>query len=142
MSKRTVTIALLGVIVLVLALSIPAIALQTNPPTTAEPAWDSPLTRDLAQRACFDCHSNLTVWPPYARIPPVSWLVTFDTLRGRSELNFSEWTSRQSRKAGEIRKQVTSGEMPPRTYTPMHPSAVLSAPEREQLLTGLAASLK
>ncbi len=31
-----------------------------NPPVLAEPAWDSPTTRELAQRACFDCHSNET----------------------------------------------------------------------------------
>src|SRR5688572_32534242 len=29
-----------------------------NPPVRAEPAWDSPRTRELAVRACFDCHSN------------------------------------------------------------------------------------
>jgi hypothetical protein len=33
---------------------------HSNPPTTAEPRWDSPQTRALAKRACFDCHSNLT----------------------------------------------------------------------------------
>jgi mono/diheme cytochrome c family protein len=29
-----------------------------NPPVVQEPNWDSPQTRELAQRACFDCHSN------------------------------------------------------------------------------------
>ena len=36
---------------------------HTNPPVIAEPAWDSPRTRELAARACFDCHSNETKWP-------------------------------------------------------------------------------
>ena len=52
---------------------------RTNPPVVAEPPWDSPETRALAVRACFDCHSNETVWPWYAYVAPVSWLVAHDT---------------------------------------------------------------
>jgi hypothetical protein len=29
-----------------------------NPPTIAEPRWDSASTRSLAKRACFDCHGG------------------------------------------------------------------------------------
>jgi mono/diheme cytochrome c family protein len=50
-----------GLIALVIAIQlIPVWLLQTNPPVTAEPQWDSPQTRALAQRACFDCHSDQT----------------------------------------------------------------------------------
>ena len=31
---------------------------HTNPPVVQEPQWDSPQTRELAVRACYDCHSN------------------------------------------------------------------------------------
>ena len=54
---------------------------HTNPPVVQEPNWDSPATRELAQRACFDCHSNETVWPWYSNIAPVSWLVAQRHLR-------------------------------------------------------------
>ena len=47
---------------------------HTNPPVTKEPAWNSPDTRALVQRACFDCHSNQTTWPWYSHVAPVSWL--------------------------------------------------------------------
>ena len=30
---------------------------HTNPPVVHEPTWDSPQTRELVARACFDCHS-------------------------------------------------------------------------------------
>ncbi len=30
---------------------------HTNLPVSGEPAWNSPQTRDLIHRACFDCHS-------------------------------------------------------------------------------------
>src|ERR1700674_2739250 len=63
----------------------------TNPPVVSEPNWDSPQTRALAQRACFDCHSNETIWPWYSRVAPVSWLLASDVIQGRSRLNFSTW---------------------------------------------------
>ncbi len=42
---------------------VPVWAVQTNPPVVSEPQWNSPQTRALAVRACFDCHSNQTTWP-------------------------------------------------------------------------------
>ena len=41
---------------------------ETEVPATAE-------ARSVLRRACYDCHSNETVWPWYSRIAPVSWLV-------------------------------------------------------------------
>ncbi len=63
---------------------------HVNPPVGAEPIWDSPGTRTLAKQACFDCHSNETVWPAYSRVAPVSWLIQHDVAEGRAVLNFSE----------------------------------------------------
>jgi len=80
----------------------------SNPPVVREPAWDSTATRELARRACFDCHSNQTVWPWYARIAPFSWLVYDDVVEGRGKLNFSDWLngSREGEKADEISKEI------------------------------------
>jgi cytochrome c551/c552 len=115
--------------------------LETNPPVVAEPQWDSPQTRALAQRACFDCHSNETVWPWYSRIAPPSWLVVFDTIRGRNHLNFSEWgIGRSGRGMGESAEQIQRGAMPPAIYLTMHPNAALNAAEKQQLIDGLNAS--
>ena len=110
-----------------------------NPPVVQEPNWDSPTTRELAVRACFDCHSNETVWPWYSNVAPVSWLVQRDTDEGRSRLNFSDWQnvrnlSRVSREIGEV---IQEGEMPPAIYLSMHPNARLSAAETQQLISGL-----
>jgi len=68
---------------------------HVNPSKVSEPAWDSPATRALAKQACFDCHSNETEWPAYARIAPASWLVQHDVEEGRAVLNFSEWQRRR-----------------------------------------------
>ena len=41
-----------------------------------------------------------------------------------------------------IVSKIQEGEMPPAVYLPMHPSAQLSAAEKQQLITGLQNSLK
>ncbi len=113
---------------------------HTNPPVTQEPAWDSPETRALAVRTCYDCHSNETVWPWYANVAPVSWLVQKDVDDGRRKLNFSEWDKPQ-RNADEAVEQVKEGEMPRWFYLPLHPSANLNPAEKGQLIQGLIATV-
>ena len=111
-----------------------------NPPVTAEPIWDSPQTRTLAQKACFDCHSNQTEWPAYASIAPASWLVQRDVDEGRDVLNFSEWT-RPMEKAKDAAEEVLEGEMPPAAYMLVHAHARLTAADRDRLAQGLARTL-
>lgn len=107
-----------------------------NPPVVQEPAWDSPRTRELAMRACFDCHSNQTTWAWYSNIAPASWLVQHDVDEGRRELNFSEMNRRQKH-AAEAAEEVEEGEMPPKIYTIMHSEAVLTSAETQELIQGL-----
>lgn len=113
---------------------------HANPPVTAEPPWTSPEVRSLATRACFDCHSNETKWPWYSNVAPVSWLVTYDTLKGRRTLNFSEW-DRPQREADEAGEAVREGEMPLPIYLPAHPEARLTDAEKRILASGLDATL-
>jgi mono/diheme cytochrome c family protein len=113
---------------------------RTNPPVIMEPAWDSPLTRDLAKRACFDCHSNETQWPAYSRVAPVSWLIRHDVEEGRAVLNFSEW-QRPQEEATEAAETIREGEMPLWMYRAMHSHARLTDAERDQLARGLMKTL-
>jgi hypothetical protein len=112
----------------------------TNPPATGEPMWDSQATRDLAHRACFDCHSNETVWPWYAHVAPMSWLLARDVNGGRRHLNFTEWNQPQKH-AKDVKNEVMSGDMPPWFYLPMHPLAKLTDAEKQALAEGAAKSL-
>lgn len=111
---------------------------HTNPPVVAEPKWDSPRTRALAQRACFDCHSNQTVWPWYSNIAPVSWLVYGDVMEGRRRLNFSDWNRPGGQYADEFSSVYYEHSMPPSNYLLLHPDARLTEAERKQLFDGLA----
>jgi hypothetical protein len=113
---------------------------HTNPPATREPAWNSPGTRALIRRACFDCHSNETVWPWYSHVAPVSWLVQNDVNGGRGHLNFSEW-DRPQRHATDVAAEVKQADMPPWFYLPMHSPARLTDTEKEALMDGAEKSL-
>jgi len=149
MKKLILILSLLIGIFLLLQL-VPYGRNHTNPTVVAEPTWDSPETRVLAVRACFDCHSNESVWPWYSNIAPVSWLVQRDVDEGREKLNFSEWRAYVENEEGEdeekeyewddIEEVIRSGEMPLPIYLIQHPEAKLSATEKGQLIEGLLVS--
>jgi hypothetical protein len=135
-----VTIILIALFAVLQLFNIPTLAQQTNPPVQQTPNWDSQQTQQLAQRACYDCHSNQTTWPFYSRVAPVSWFVTPHVLDARAELNFTEWGQTE----GELED---IGEVVPRQrdhapgYYTLHPNAVLSEQEQQQLLDGLRATI-
>jgi hypothetical protein len=143
---------LLGIVVVgfLLMQLIPFGHNHSNPPVVKEPTWDSPTTRTLAQRACFDCHSNETMWPWYTNIAPVSWLTQHDVDEGRGRLNFSDINSRRGERGGEgggrgeneLGRMISRGTMPPWYYVVIHPNAGLTDQEKEQLINGLQNSLK
>ena len=114
---------------------------RSDPAVTAEPEWDSARTRELVVRACFDCHSRTPKRPWYSYVAPVSWLVRHDIEDGRKHLDFTAWDQPQ-RDADEALEVIGSGEMPPDIYTLMHPEARLDDQERNDLIQGLARSLK
>jgi hypothetical protein len=131
-------IALAVLVILVVIQFIPMS--RTNPAVTREVRWDSPGTRALAQRACFDCHSNTTTWPWYVRIAPASFLMVNHVNDGRGRLNFSEWDKPQRAAFKEVNDEVTSGGMPVWNYVLLHPDAKLSAAEKIALVNGLRAT--
>ena len=130
---------LLGAVVLV-AQIVPYGRGHANPRTVQEINWNSPATRALATGACMDCHSNLTLWPWYTNVAPVSWLSTRDVAGGRAKLNFSEWQRPQEVDLQEVIKVIREKEMPPLDYKLMHAGARLSDNERQQLEAGIRAS--
>lgn len=63
--------------------------------------------RSLLKNACYDCHSNETVYPNYAYIAPISWAVKDHINEGREYLNFSEWgTYNKDIKQNAIQKSI------------------------------------
>lgn len=130
-----------GIVLLALLILIQFIPIdRTNPLVTREVKWDSADTRALAQRACFDCHSNETVWPWYSYVAPISLRVADHVEEGRTVLNFSAW-DQPNKDFDEIEKEVNEGGMPLSDYLLMHSEAKLTDAEKEQLLAGLQATM-
>ena len=139
MAKQLKIVLLAATAVFLLTQLVPYGRNHENPSIRLEPLWDSPGTRALAKRACFNCHSNETAWPWYSRIAPGSWLVYHDVAAARKKLNFSHWQAgkRAGEDAAAVAHQINKGEMPPFRYVIAHSEAKLSAAERKQLRDGL-----
>jgi hypothetical protein len=99
--------------------------------------------KQILERSCYDCHSNLTRWPWYTNVAPVSWLVASDVNEARSDMNFSEWgtynIADQIDYLNQINKQVKKGSMPLGKYLLLHSDAKLTDADRN-LLSGWAST--
>ena len=135
---RYIILTIAGVIIILALMQVPRFIIPEfkldNPPSTNTVAWDSAETEQLWRQTCADCHSNETVYPWYAYVAPVGWLVAHDTHEGREALNVSdsrrfEWD--------EMVEKIREGEMPPSIYTVIHPEARLSDADQQALISGL-----
>jgi hypothetical protein len=128
---------ILGVLLAVFIL-LQIIPLDRSNPEITEWAPTTDEVEPILVKACYDCHSNASVWPWYAYVAPVSFLIARDVHKGREYLNLSEWDSYDEFTirdlAYEIEEQVVSGEMPFAPYMIMHPDAKLSDAERQTVI--------
>jgi hypothetical protein len=125
-----------------------AVAIQFYRPARANPAVVQertleaavpvpPAVEDILARSCNDCHSNLTRWPWYSNIAPVSWLIADHVNAGRRDLNFSEWLRPSVSEPVEYTRQrfysvcreLRLGKMPLPSYNLLHLGARLSSPQ-------------
>lgn len=102
--------------------------------------------RTLLKNACYDCHSNETVYPKYAFIAPVSWSVKSHVNEGREHLNFSAWqTYNKDLKENMLTKSIQTIQnktMPMPGYIVYHKEANLSEAERALLIQYFEEMLK
>jgi hypothetical protein len=109
---------------------------RMNPPVEGDLRAPAEVLSVL-QRACYDCHSNETMWPWYSRIAPVSWVIARDVHEGRAALNFSTRNQLSPKKQGEAMheswKEVAEGEMPTWYYVLLDSEARLSANDQSVL---------
>lgn len=101
---------------------------RTNPPITAD--LQAPFDiKNIFKKACYDCHSNETVWPWYSKVAPVSWFIIKDVKDGRNQLNFSEWEKLnrnvKEKRIKAIWEQINNDEMPLNNYKYLHPDSKL-----------------
>jgi mono/diheme cytochrome c family protein len=134
--RRLKRLFLWAVVLLLLIQAVPYGWDHTNPAVAREPAWASPRVRELAKKACFDCHSNETKWEWYTNVAPIRWLVAHDVMEAREHMNFSEWDRPQPH-ADDAAHEVETGDMPLDRYLWGHPEARLTEAERAELVAGL-----
>ena len=112
---------------------------MANPPTDPERTIGAHTGREVSailDRSCRDCHSNTTVWPRYARVAPLSWLMSYAVTKGRLAVNFSEWSTYPP----DVRRTLleascqdaTAGKMPG-IYASLQPETRLSARDVETI---------
>ena len=102
---------------------------------------DSPIKAEVTamlQTACWDCHSNQTVYPWYNKIAPISWYLARHINNGKKHLNFDNWNdydlAKRAHKGEEIIEVIEENEMPLFSYTLLHPDAKLSEEQKEILI--------
>lgn len=102
--------------------------------------------RALIKGACYDCHSNETVYPKYSYIAPISWSIKSHINEGREHINFSIWQTYNSDLKKSMLKSVIptlkSKTMPMPGYIVYHKDANLSDAERKLLVNYFEEMLK
>ena len=130
-SLRNLILALLAILLLIQLIPINRDVPQSDPQADFLMSTNAPeAIATTIRAACYDCHSYETTYPWYAKIAPVSFWLQNHVKGGRSELNFSAWTSYPAGKAAhkleECAEEVHERHMPLKSYTWMHPEAKLS----------------
>lgn len=96
---------------------------------------------NILVKACYDCHSNETIYPWYSEVAPLSWWLADHIDEGREHLNYSTWgeqsLKRKKHKLEEMIEEVEEGEMPLTSYTLAHWDASLTADEKTALINWL-----
>lgn len=139
MTKRIVWLSILAIVIILQVIPIgrPEVIEQNKNDLLANNNIPDTVSV-LLKNACYDCHSNQTVYPWYSYVAPVSWLVVRDIKVGRKHMNFSDWESLSKMdKAGQlsdINDEVSMGSMPLVIYPIMHPDARLSAEQRQMIV--------
>jgi hypothetical protein len=141
-TKRNLCIAFLVVFALIQFVVIDKSPIEINPEADFLMIEQAPKeVAELMQASCYDCHSNLTTYPWYSNIAPVSWWLKGHIDNGRGKLNFSEWDN-YTREQGDTLKvksadMIEKKWMPILTYKIIHKESRLSDEQRALLIDWL-----
>lgn len=116
---------------------------QTHHVSTKYPTSEA--VEAILKPACYDCHSNMTTYPWYSNIQPVSLWLDSHIKEGKQHLNFSDFTTRraavQNHKFEEIIESQEEGWMPLDSYTWIHKDARLSPEQRQTIIAWAKANM-
>ncbi|MGN6291799.1 MAG: heme-binding domain-containing protein [Chitinophagaceae bacterium] len=128
-------------IVLVLLQFIPASVNKTAKDSGMDITAQYPVpsaVQSVLKKACYDCHSNNTNYPWYARVQPFRLWIDGHVNDGKKELNFSEYGSyskkKKFNKLRSIGETLKEGTMPLESYRLLHAGAKLTDAEKAAVL--------
>ena len=136
MSKK-LKYSFLGLVVLFLLIQFIPVD-RNNPPVDENMVIQAPAeVTVILEKSCYDCHSNLTNWPIYSYIAPISWMVADDVKEARKHMNFTEWNKypekRQTRMKENMVDDIMSNDMPLPMYLEAHSDAKLTMHQKETI---------
>ena len=146
MIKRVLKISAIILIIVFIAIQFVPVA-HTNPPVHLEQdllehSEFTSAQKRLVKAACYDCHSNETVYPWYSYVAPMSFIIENHIVEGREELNFNAFMiyseRKKEHKLEEIVEALDKGWMPLNGYVALHGEAKLSAEQRAELATAFS----
>ena len=93
--------------------------------------------QQILKTSCYDCHSNHSDYPWYAKIEPVDWWLTNHINKGKRGLNFNEFSTyriaKQYKRFQDISEMVNKHDMPLPSYLIIHRYAILSEPQIDEV---------
>jgi len=103
--------------------------------------------KSIFKKSCFDCHSNQTKYPWYAKLPGAKQLIASDISEANSHLDMSEDFPFKGHGSPiedleAIRKAVVENSMPPFRYWILHNGSRLSSEEKKAVLEWVNSSLQ
>ena len=136
---KRILIVLAGLFILLQFYRSPRNQSSTNPSNDISASFNVPAdVQGIFRTSCYDCHSDTTHYPWYAKVQPVGWWLNGHIEQGKRQLNFSEYSSyrlrRQYNKFGDIIEQLEGDEMPLPAYLIIHTDAKLSQDQKGKII--------
>jgi hypothetical protein len=103
--------------------------------------------RRFFEYSCFDCHSTMTNYPWYYKIPGIKGMVDEDIKEGLEHFDLTEdfpFKSKHSQAdiLEDIREEIEEGEMPLMSYRLMHWGRMIEGPKRDSVFKWIDTSLE
>lgn len=82
--------------------------------------------------ACYDCHSNNTIYPWYSSLQPIAFWLDRHIIEGKEKINFDETIKPKRYK--DIIEEIDENEMPLKSYTLIHQNAKLNETQKARII--------
>ncbi len=80
--------------------------------------------KTVLQNNCYDCHSNITRYPWFMEVSPITHYMAYQIEEGKEHFNVSTWDTytdkQKDRKLTELIEEIEYKKMPLKPYTWMH----------------------